>query len=255
MKNNLRKRLLDWCPQPRQPIQTSVSRLSTPIIASVLVVEILTLLVFPMIYAFLTPKPELLTGFYGQSEKQYPLSNSQIAESWPNLPSAKEITEMGYSYGVFGPSNFTAYVSPNNTDSYTVVDLNNWNILSNSTSSHVYILQKNAPSGVLSFTIENCTEVNLTIGGLGKYETIPRSYNIWLPYNSTIWIQVPQTLLTSTSNPPQPTTEKTGFLGTNLPTAYVILATTIIAATALAFAGYLISKRKRGQSSTWTPKP
>lgn len=248
---NMRKRLLAWCPQPKYSIRTRLTLLSTSTIASVLMIEILALLVLPLsYYMFLAPKPDFPMDVYFDSEAQYMLSNDQIAESWPNLPSAKEITEMGYSYGVYGPSNFTAYVSPNSTDSYTVVDLNNWNILSNSTSSHVYILQKNAPTGVLPFTIENVTEVNFTIGGLGQYETIPRFYRIWLPYNSTIWMTVPQSLLTSTNNPPQPPAEQnTGFLNTNLPIVYVVFAVTLIGATALACVSFAISTRRKSFSS------
>jgi hypothetical protein len=244
----IKKRMLDWCPQPRQPIQNGVTRLSNPIIMSFLVIETIALLILPLsYYVFLAPKPDSLTGIYA-SEYQYPLSNSQIAESWPNLPTAKEITEAGYCYSVHGQSNWTAYVSPNSTISYSVVDLTNWDILANSTSAHVNLMMK---AGPLRFTIENCTEVNPFL--FANHEGIPIVYRIWLQYNSTIWIEVPHSLLTSTSNPPQPPTEQnTGFLNTNLPTSYVIFATLLIGATALASMGYVASTRRKRVFQTST---
>ncbi len=85
------RKLRRWCPQPKTPTPANFARLSTPIIAAVLFVEIVALLIAPMAYFALFPP----TVNYGVGQT-FPLSNSQIAASWPNLPTANQIAKGGY---------------------------------------------------------------------------------------------------------------------------------------------------------------
>ena len=80
------RKLRRWCPQPKTPTPANFARLSTPIIAGVLFVEIVALLIAPMAYFALFPP----TVNYGVGQT-FPLSNSQIEASWPNLPTANQI--------------------------------------------------------------------------------------------------------------------------------------------------------------------
>ncbi len=88
---NILRKIRRWCPQPKTPATANFARLSTPIIAGVLFVEIVALLIAPMAYFALFPP----TVNYGVGQT-FPLSNSQIAASWPNLPTANQIAKGGY---------------------------------------------------------------------------------------------------------------------------------------------------------------
>jgi hypothetical protein len=91
------RKLRRWCPQPTKPILSNSTRLSSPVIAGVLFVEIVALLIAPMAYFALFP-PHVNYGV----DQTFPLSNSQIAASWPNLPTANQIVKSG-DYGIFEP--------------------------------------------------------------------------------------------------------------------------------------------------------
>jgi hypothetical protein len=90
-------------------------------------------------------------------------------------------------------------------------------------------------------SVKNCTVLNMPDyyhGGL-----VPVGYNIWLQYNGT-WLQVPNAYL-ATNNPPSVSPMCSGFLGTNLPIAYVSAAVDVIAITTAAGTSYLLlTKRK-----------
>jgi hypothetical protein len=142
-------------------------------------------------YALFPPKANY------ETMQTFPLTNSQIAASWPNLPTANQIVKSG-PYLTAGP-------------------------------------------GAIS-SVKNCTVLNLPDyyhGGL-----IAVGYDIWLQYNGT-WLQVPNAYL-ATNNPPPVPMMHSGFLGTNLPIAYVGAAVTVIAITMVAGTSYLLLiKRKR----------
>ncbi len=79
---------------------------------------------------------------------------------------------------------------------------------------------------------------------------IPVEYFIWLRLNDTTWVSVDQEYL-ATNNPPYVLsshmylTEQVGFLGTCLPTAYVIIAVIAIVATLAAGITYLVLHKKK----------
>jgi len=182
------KRIFKWCPQPNRKILLNKNRLSSSILAGMLLVEITVLLIAPMgYYALLVPKPT-----YG-AEQTFPLTNSQIAASWPNLPSADQIVKAG------------VYVTPGTSE---------------------------------MISVKNCTVVN-AISTLGL---IPVVYQIFLRYNGT-WIQVPYPDL-ATNHPPAIPTLQSGFLGTGLPTVYVIIAVIAIVATFVMVTTYILLRRK-----------
>jgi len=85
------RKLRRWCPQPTKPILNNSTRLSSPVVAGVLFVEIVALLIAPLAYFALFPP----TVNYGVGQT-FPLSNSQIAASWPNLPTANQIVKGAY---------------------------------------------------------------------------------------------------------------------------------------------------------------
>jgi len=225
---NMRKKLLNWCRNPTKPVPTSLTRLSKPkpIIASILLAEIIALLLVPMAYyALLAPKS---SGSYSLMQS-FPLTNSQIKAAWPNLPTAQQI--MANAKAGHG--------------SAMIIPLNAYNVSSNSTATCIILTQKS--NGVEdTFKIENCTVMNepdFKNGGV-----IPIAYEIWLPYNGTGWVEVSGNYL-ATSHPPSiPSQQQGGFLGTHLPTEYGIIAVTTTAVTAAASAGYVFLRRKRTPS-------
>ena len=95
---NILRKLRRWCPQPTKPILSNSMRLSSPVVAGVLFIEIVALLIAPMAYFALFPP----TVNYGVGQT-FPLSNSQIAASWPNLPTANQIAQSGIGYVAAGP--------------------------------------------------------------------------------------------------------------------------------------------------------
>ena len=183
---NKLKRTIRWCPQPTRPIPINSMRLPSLVIAGTLLVEIVALLIAPAAYyALVPPKTD-----YGIMQT-IPLTDSQIAASWPNLPTADQIVKSGVVYLTAGPG--------------------------------------------MNSSIKNCTMLNVPDwhnGGL-----IPVSYHIWLQYNGA-WIAVPNAYL-ATNNPPQ-LSMGSGFLGTNLPIAYVVAAVVVMAVTIAASISYLL---------------
>jgi hypothetical protein len=221
---NAVRRLRRWCPQPKTPIAINANKLYLPIITFVVIAEIFLLLVAPLAYfALLAPKPDVKLW------ESYPLTDDQIRQSWPNLPTAQQIVANG-TYGIF------------DTISYI--------LLPNSTA-HTFYYQsiphwwQNA-SDVMIMVIENSTVTNVPSmlrGGL-----IPVAYHIFLQTSNTTWIDVPQTYLTNSSHPPTiPSDVNNGFLGTNLPTIYVIAAIAIISITVVISASYLANARIKQQ--------
>jgi hypothetical protein len=220
----LRKRfrnLRNWCPQPSKPFPINFLKVSQLIVTVAVLAEILILLVAPITYyALLVPKP---SNVYVQ--QQYPLTNSQIRAAWPSLPTAQEIVNSGV-YGFI------------NTADYTIG--------SNSTATQIYLISKPHwwDNSSVTLTIENETETNIPDmlhGGL-----IPRYYQIYLQLNNTIWINVPENDLANPVHQPSlPSVRNSGFVGTGLPTSYIVVAVTAIIVTLLAGIGYLLYKRGR----------
>ncbi len=150
----------------------------------------MALLIAPMTYYALFPP----NANYGIMQT-FPLTNSQIAASWPNLPAASQIVQSG------------PYLTA-------------------------------GPGGISS--VKNCTVLNMPDyyhGGL-----IAVGYDIWLQYNGT-WVQVPNAYL-ATNNPPPVPSMYSGFLGTNLPTEYGIVALVVIIATVAVGSAFLLKKKK-----------
>ena len=98
------RKLRKWCPQPTKPILNNSMRLSSPVVAGVLFIEIVALLVAPMAYFALFP-PAVNYGV-GQT---FPLSNSQIATSWPNLPTANQVASVPHV--VAGPGAISSVIN------------------------------------------------------------------------------------------------------------------------------------------------
>jgi hypothetical protein len=162
----------------------------------------------------------------------------------PNLLTASEIVEKGYIYMGIGQSNWIANVTQSGSQgAYSVIDTSSWIVENKSDASHVY-LTKRSPydSTSISYTIENCTETNIPnyfAGGL-----VPRIYHVWLQYNNTVWIEEPISLLASTNNPPQIPSLRSGFLGTGLPTGYVITAVSLVLVTLAAGTIFFVLHKK-----------
>jgi hypothetical protein len=71
----------------------NLAKLSSPIIAGVLFAEIVALLIAPIAYFALFPPP----ANYGL-DQTFPLTNSQIAASWPNLPTANQVASIPHGF-------------------------------------------------------------------------------------------------------------------------------------------------------------
>ena len=103
--------------------------------------------------------------------------------------------------------------------------------------------------GGATFPVKNYTQTGFFIDGgfwlsaWGPKPTVnPFTYVIWLQYNGT-WIRVPANYL-ATNNPPSIPAAQSSFLGTGLPTTYVILAVITTVATLTVGTTYLILHKK-----------
>jgi hypothetical protein len=116
------------------------------------------------------------------------LSNSEISAAWPNLPTAKELYQEGYCITV--------------DLRYSGKDISNLDSAKADTEM---------PSADALSWITNCTrdEINWRDG------TIIKTANIWLQYNSSIWVMVPQKYLNQSSiQPPDEQTDLAPQAGT-----------------------------------------
>jgi hypothetical protein len=194
------------------------------------VAEIIVLLVTPLAYfALLAPKPDI------HGYDKYPLTNAQIRESWPDLPSAQEIIKSGF---YSGRDTSHSILLPNSTEStFYYQSIPNW-------------WQNASEMGIM--VIENCTETNIP-GTMGHQ--IPVFYHIYLQTSNISWIAVPQNYLTNSSHPPKiPPDNNNGFLGTNMPTTYGLAAITIISITVTVGLCYLVFiKRRMKQPLNFVP--
>jgi hypothetical protein len=203
------KKLQRWCTQPpKTQLPTNISRLSTPVIASVILVEIIALLIAPIAYyAIFVPK-QYIAG----PDQTLPLTDEQIRAAWPNLPTAQQIVNSKTIY-VAVDSSMPTYSQVRN---YTWV-------------SPVNAIPRDYPQ-----------EGFVT-------RLVPVEYNIWVPLDNTTYVSVGSSYL-STDNPPYDVAaflqvEPAGFLGTGLPVTYALAAIVIILVTLTAGLGYLLHKR------------
>ena len=93
--------------------------------------------------------------------------------------------------------------------------------------------------GMLGSVIQNRTRVNM-FQNLG-FARIPIAYLIFVQDGNGSWVQVPQEYLI-TDNPPE--IQPAGFMGTNLPTTYVIIAAIVTAITLVVGTSYILLHRK-----------
>jgi len=216
---NFLKKLRTWCPQPNKPTYANRARLSGPVFGSVLLVEIVILIVIPIAYiALFVPKNIVITDQV-LPDQTLPLTNSQINTAWPNLPTTQEIVNGSYSFG--GYSTITSSMPTfNDVKNYTWI-------------SPVNAVPSKIPSGVLATKL------------------VPIEYHVWLKLNDTTWICPDDYLLTTKSPPyslPSPLyysyTQKVGFLGTGLPTAYIAIALIVMLTTLAVWITYFVHRRK-----------
>ena len=206
----IRKRIKDfrdWCPQPQKQVLARFKALSMPLLASILIAEILLLLVAPIMYStLLIPKAMAEPPFHASTftTQELPLTNSQIRAAWPHLPTAQEVADGNYSYGSI-TSNMPTFTQVQNDTTFALNDA------------------YSSPPGAWI------------------------CYNIWLLLNSTTWIQVPPHYLATSNPPyPQYIQARsTGFFGTGLPTTYVDAAVAVIIVTLLVGASYLLHEKRR----------
>ncbi len=181
--------------------------------------EVILLLATPLAYfTLLAPESESIP------RGSYPLSDNQIRESWPNLPSAQEYVDSG---------------------DYTSIDTKGWIVLPNSTANKIYLQSPPRYWDNCTGTrvIENATEINVP----SSLSSIPRYYRIYLQLNETIWVLVPQPDLLDTVNPPKLPQESDGFLGTNMPQGYGYAAVATIALTIASGGAFLVFTRWRNR--------
>ena len=214
------RKLRRWCPQPKTQVPASFARLSTPIFAGALLAEILILLIAPMAYCALFVPKNIVVTDQVLPDQTLPLTNRQIEAAWPNLPTAQEIVNGSWGYSLIDSS----MPDFDKVKNYTWI-------------SPVNAIQRNYPPPTPMFVTR----------------LVPVEYFIYEKYNDTTWVSVDsQYLATTTNNPPYSLpsplyysyTKEVGFLGTGLPTTYVILAVISIAATLLAGTTYLILRKK-----------
>jgi hypothetical protein len=152
-------------------------------------------------------------------DQTLPLTNSQIKAAWPNLPTAQEIVN-----------------SANGTYGYALID----------SSMPTFDQVKNytwiSPVNAIPHTYP---------AGLFVTRLVPVEYNIWLQLNDTTWVSPDSSYLAATTNNPPYSlpsslylTEQVGFLGSGLPTAYVVIAVIAIVGTLAAGTTYLILHKK-----------
>lgn len=155
------------------------------------------------------------------------MSDSQIRESWPNLPSAQELM---------------------NRTSCLCLDMKGWIILPNSTANAFYFQSPPRYWDNCSVTtlIENETEINCP----SSIGLIPRVYRIYLQLDNITWVLVPLDELTNTANPPKLPSDFDGFLGTDMPAVYGYTALAVISVTVLVGVAVLVFIWQRNK-----PKP
>lgn len=152
------RKLRRWCPQPKTRVPANFARLSTSILIGAVLVEIVALLIAPMAYFALFP-PHVNYGY-----QTFPLSNSQIAASWPNLPTANQIVQSAGYLGIGG----AAFPVKNYTQTGFFIDGGFW------------------------------------LSAWGPPPTVnPFTYVIWLQCNGT-WIRVPANYLATNNPPSIP---------------------------------------------------
>lgn len=209
MKVDLLKKLRRFCPHPERQIPASFRAFSMPLLASILIAEVLLLLVAPIVYsALLLPKALSQPPYQANTftTNTLPLTNSQIKAAWPNLPTAQEVIKSGLDYDAMTAGS-PAFTQVENNTSFWIIDVGTTN--------------SPPPQGAW-------------IG-----------YSIWLKLNSTEWVLVPYQYL-STNNPPYPQyiqSQSKGFLGAGLPATYIIGAIVVIAGSSIACTIYTLHKK------------
>jgi hypothetical protein len=216
------RKLRRWCPQPKIQVPASFAKLSAPVFAGVLLAEILILLVVPMAgSALFVPKNVVVTDKV-LPDRTLPLTNSQIMAAWPNLPTAQEIVNGSFGYSSID-SSLPGFDEVKN---YTWI-------------SPVNAIQRNYTSPTPMFVTR----------------LVPIEYFIYGKLNNTTWVSVDSQYL-ATNNPPYSLpsqlylsyTKEVGFLGTGLPTSYVLLAVIAVATTVTTGTTYLILHKKKAHS-------
>ena len=89
----------------------------------------------------------------------------------------------------------------------------------------------------------NCTRLNMP-AFWGWPSHVPKTYNIYVQDTNGSWILVPDQYLATDNPPPMP---PNGFMGTDLPTIYIIIAVITIAVSSVTGVGYLLHNRKSGK--------
>ncbi len=215
------RKLRRWCPKPKTQVPVTFARLSIPVIAGVLLAEILILLIIPMAYCALFVPKNIVVTDQVLPDQTLPLTNSQIEAAWPNLSTAQEIVNGSWGYSLID----SRMPSFDNVKNYTWI-------------SPVNAIQRNYTSPTPMFVTR----------------LVPVEYFIYEKLNDTTWVSVDsQYLATTTNNPPYSLpsplyysyTKEAGFLGTGLPTTYVIVAVIAVAATVTTGATYLILQKKK----------
>jgi hypothetical protein len=160
-------------------------------LAFVVLAEILVLLIAPLTYyALLAPN----TLLYAEG-REVALTNIQIKEAWPNLPTGDEIKNGNIPYADY--------------------------------------------KDTLGPVIQNRTRINMFANfGVAR---IPIAYVIFVQDSNGSWVEVPQQYLV-TDNPPE--IPSVGFMGTDLPTNYIIIAVTLIMGTFVAGTSYFLYHKK-----------
>ena len=182
-----------WCPQPKKStgkiFPINVLKLSPQVLIFIVLAEIIVLLIAPLTYyVLLTPKS------FGEG-REVALTNSQIREAWPNLPTGDEIKNGDIPYADY--------------------------------------------KGALGPVIQNRTRINMFANfGVAK---IPIAYVIFVQDGHGSWVEVPQQYLV-TDNPPE--IQPAGFMGTDLPTIYVIIAVIVTVTTFVAGTSYILLQKK-----------
>lgn len=202
---NILNKIRRWCPQPKNFTSKHFAKLSSPVLAGVIIVEIILLILIPVSYYTLIIPKSITTG----TDQTYPLTNDQISAAWPNLPTAKEIVENG------------TYTSINSSMP-TFCQVENY------TSMHpIYTDTQNSSDGITlkSSPIEYHIWLQLN-------DTT--WVNVGSQYLSTDY--PPYTL-------PSPSVDENCFLGTGLPLTYIALAIVVIVITLTAGLSYILHKK------------
>ena len=197
--------------------------------AILILAEIGVLLIVPTVYYTYFHQDSTSNRLY----QSYSLTNSQIKSSWNNLPSAQEIWNSSNKSGLAFCDTRWYSLSYVGEDYINLTTIHSWD-----NSSY-------------SFLVQNKTDVNipnLLNGGI-----TPMFYHIWLQYNNTVWIEVPQTYLVNTANPPSIPALQNGFLGTKLPTVFVDVSAVLVTVTLVMCLGYWSLKQKKPNNQCKAP--